>query len=139
MSTHLGLFYSWRLENCVHCTFIFTISVLFLKSFFSSSSCRAARTDILHPLLPLLPIVHRFWQVLRVTSRILTELLYVRAGRPAFARPCEGVHTCTSFMSSFLLRLTMRFSVMGGRWPYSCCFVGHYLQDLFNIARSILV
>ena len=28
---------------------------------------------------------------------------------------------------------------MGGRWPYSCCFVGYCLQDLFNIARSILV
>ena len=27
--------------------------------------------------------------------------------------------------------------VMGGRWPYNCCFVGCCLQDLFNIARSI--
>ena len=43
----------------------------------SSSSCRAPTTDILDPLLPLLPIVHRFWQVFRATSRILTELLYV--------------------------------------------------------------
>ena len=29
--------------------------------------------------------------------------------------------------------------VVGGWWPYSCCFVGCYLQDLFNIARSLLV
>ena len=28
---------------------------------------------------------------------------------------------------------------MGDRWPYSCCFVGCCFQDLFNIARSILV
>ena len=28
---------------------------------------------------------------------------------------------------------------MGGRWPYSCCFVGCCFQDLFNITRSILV
>ena len=28
---------------------------------------------------------------------------------------------------------------MGGRWPYSCCFVGCCFQDLFNTARSILV
>ena len=28
--------------------------------------------------------------------------------------------------------------VMGGRWPYSCCFVGCCLQNLFSIARSIL-
>ena len=33
--------------------------------------------DIPDSLSPLLPIIHRFWQILRVTSRILTELLYV--------------------------------------------------------------
>ena len=38
-----------------------------------------------------------------------------------------------------LVRLTLIVFVMGGRWPYSCCFVGCYLQDLFNIAHSILV
>ena len=43
----------------------------------SSSSCRAVNTDIPDPLSPLLPIVHRLWQVIRVTSRILTELLNV--------------------------------------------------------------
>ena len=42
-----------------------------------SSSCRAVSTDIPDPLSPLLPIVHRLWQVFRATSRILTELLYV--------------------------------------------------------------
>ena len=41
------------------------------------SSCHAASTAIPDPLLPLLPIVHRLWQVFRTTSRILTELLYV--------------------------------------------------------------
>ena len=40
--------------------------------FSSSSSCRAASTDILDPLSPLLPVVHRLWQVFRATSRILT-------------------------------------------------------------------
>ena len=29
--------------------------------------------------------------------------------------------------------------MMGGKWTYSCCFVGRDLQDLFNIVRSILV
>ena len=38
----------------------------------SSSSCHATSTDILDPLSPLLPIVHRLWQVFRATSRILT-------------------------------------------------------------------
>ena len=43
----------------------------------SSSQCRTASTDIPDPLSPLLPIVHRFWQVFRTTSRILTQLLCV--------------------------------------------------------------
>ena len=38
-----------------------------------------------------------------------------------------------------LVRLTLIVFVMGGRWPYSCYFVGCCLQDLFNIAQSILV
>ena len=29
--------------------------------------------------------------------------------------------------------------VMGGWWPHSCCFGGCCFQELFNIARSILV
>ena len=74
--------------------------------------------------------------------------MYVRAGRPAFAWPCVGVHKSTSFMSSSLLlqqcpaclvRLTWIVFVMGGRWPYSWCLVGCCRQDLFKISRSILV
>ena len=74
--------------------------------------------------------------------------MYVRAGRPAFAWPYAGVHRSTSLMSSSLLlqqcpvclvRLTCIVFVMGGRWPYSWWFVGCCCQDLFNIARSILV
>ena len=38
----------------------------------SSSSCRAASTDIPDPLSPRLPIIHRLWQVFSVTSRIIT-------------------------------------------------------------------
>ena len=74
--------------------------------------------------------------------------MYVRAGRPAFARPYVGVHWSTSLMSSSLLlqqcpaclvRLTWIVFVMGGRWPYSWCLVGCCRQDLFTFARSILV
>ena len=59
--------------------------------------------------------------------------MYVRAGRPAFARPYVGVHWSTSLMSSSLLpqqcpaclvRLIWIVFVMGGWWPYSWCFVG---------------
>ena len=73
--------------------------------------------------------------------------MYVRAGRHAFARPCVGVHRCTSLMSSSLLlqqcpaclvRLTWIVFVIGGRWPYSWCLVGCCRQDLFKIARSYI-
>ena len=73
--------------------------------------------------------------------------VYVRAGRPAFARPCVGIHKSTSLMSSSLLlqqcpaclvRLTWIVFVIGGRWPYSWCLVGCCCQDLFRIARSTL-
>ena len=74
--------------------------------------------------------------------------MYVRAGCLAFARPCVGVHKSTSLMSSSLLlqqcpaclvRLTWIVFVIGGRWLYSWCLVGYCRQDLFKIARSILV
>ena len=73
----------------------------------------------------------------------------VLAGRPTFARPCEGVHKSRSLMSSSLLlqqcpaclvRLIWIVFVMGGSmWPYICYFVGCCLHDLYNIAHIILV
>ena len=74
--------------------------------------------------------------------------MYVRAGRPGFARPYVGVQRRTSLMNSSLLlqqcpaclvRLTRIVFVMGGRWPYSWYLVACCLQDLFNITRNILV
>ena len=74
--------------------------------------------------------------------------MYVRDGRPAFSRLYVGVYRSTPLMSSSLLlqqchaclvRLTWIVFVMGGRWPYSWCLVGCCRQDLFNIARNILV
>ena len=78
----------------------------------------------------------------------LSCCMYVRAGRPAFVQPYEGVLRRTSLMSSSLLlqqcpaclvRLTLIVFVMGGRWLYSWGFLGCCLLDLFKIARSILV
>ena len=74
--------------------------------------------------------------------------MYVRAGCPALAWPYAGVHRSTSLMSSSLLlqqcpaslvRLTCIVFVTGSKWPYNWCLVGCCRQDLFNIARSILV
>ena len=64
--------------------------------------------------------------------------MFVLAGRPTFPRPYVGVHRSTSFMSSslllqqcpaYLVCLTRIVFVMGGRWPYSWCFVGCCRQD----------
>ena len=74
--------------------------------------------------------------------------MLVLAGRPTFARLCEEVYRSTSLMNSSLLlqqfpaclvRLTSIVFMMGGRWQYSCCFVGCCLQELFCLARCILV
>ena len=37
--------------------------------------------------------------------------MYVRAGRPTFARPCVGVHKSTSLMSSSLLLSKCMYSM----------------------------
>ena len=103
---------------------------LILSRHFSPSFIASGRSSGLHP----------------VSSH--SCCIYVRAGRPAFARPYVGVHRSTSLMSSSLLlqqcpaclvRLRWIVFLMGGRWPYSWCLVGCYCQDLFNIARNILV
>ena len=103
---------------------------LILTRHFSLSLIASGRSSGLHP----------------VSS--LSCCMYVRAGRPAFARPYVGVHRSTSLMSSSLLlqqcpaclvRLTWIVFVMGGKWPYSWCLVGCCCQELFNIARNILV
>ena len=73
--------------------------------------------------------------------------MYVRAGRPAFARPYVGVHRSTSFMSSSLLlqkcpaclvRLTWIVFMMGGWWPYSWYFAGCCRQDVFILLATFL-
>ena len=72
----------------------------------------------------------------------------VQAGHPAFDWPYAGVHRSTSLTISSLLlqqcpdclvRLPCIVFVIGGRWPYSWRRVGCCCQDLFNIARNILV
>ena len=101
-----------------------------LSRYFSLSFIASGRSSGLHPVSP-----H-------------SCCMYVHAGRPAFAWPYAGVHRSTSLMSSslllqqcpaYLVRLTCIVFVMGGKWPYSWCLVGCCRQDLFSIARNILV
>ena len=97
---------------------------------FSLSFIASGRSSGLHPVSS-----HSCW-------------IFFRAGRPALAHSYVGVHRSTSLMSLSLLlqqcpaclaRLTWILFVMEGRWLYSWCFVGCCRQDLFNIARNILV
>ena len=133
---------SWLLEVCLNtvylsyslCTYHHVVLVawisLTLSRHFSLSFIAPGRSSGLYPISS-----HSCW-------------MYVRAGRPAFARPYVGVHKSTSLMSLSLLlqqcpaclvRLTWIVFVIGGRWPYSWCLVGCCHQDLFKIACSILV
>ena len=102
---------------------------LTLSCHFSLSFIASGRSSGLHP----------------VSSH--SYCMYVRAGCPALARPYVGVHRSTSLMSSSLLLqqcpaclacLTWIVFIIGGRWPYSWCFVGCGRQDLFNTARNVL-
>ena len=116
----------------------------------SSSSSRVAGTDFPDSILPVIPIIHRSRQVFKSTSCVHTESCYryFLLGRPTLARPCEKVHRRTSLMilslflqqsPTYLVRLTWMVLEIGGRWPYSYCFVGCWFEDLFNTARNILV
>ena len=119
-------------QSCTYHHHVVTLAriSLTLSRHFSQSFIASGRSSGLHPVSS-----HSCW-------------MYVHASRPDFARPYVGVHRSTSLMSSSLLlqqcpaclvRLTCIVFVMGGRWPYSWCLVGCCRQDLFNIARSILV
>ena len=75
----------------------------------SSSSCRAASTDIPdHLSLSFIAISSELHPV-SSQSCCMYVCMYVRAGRPAFARPYVGVHRSPSLTSSSpLLQLNRR-------------------------------
>ena len=133
-------------------------------SFFDSISFSSHISQLPHPhhhhILPLARIsltLSRHFSLSFIASNRSSGLhpvsshsccMYVRAGRPAFARPYAGVYRSTSLISSSLLlqqcpaclvHLIWIVFEMGGRWPYSWCLVGCCRQDLFNIACNILV
>ena len=116
----------------------------------SSSSRRAASMDIPDPLS--LHISLSFIAFGRSSGEHPVSshscCMNVRAGRPAFDWPYAGVHRSTSLTISSLLlqqcpaclvRRACIVFVIGRRWPYSWRRVGCCYQDLFNIARNILV
>ena len=103
-----------------------------------SSSSSSRSTDIPDPLSPPLPIIHCFRQVFRTTSRIGTKLPYVGSywssclSLSMWRSPQEYITyklvPTSPAVSSCLVRLTLIVFVMGGRWPYSCCFLRYCLH-----------
>ena len=72
----------------------------------------------------------------------------VLSGWSTLTCPCAGVHKKMFLMSSSLLLqqcpaclvcLTWVVCKMGGKWPYSFCFVGRCFQDFFRTMCSTLV
>ena len=144
--THTHTHTHTRTHTRTH-TYIY-IYIYFYKSSSSSSCCAPARISL---------TLSRYFSLSFIASGRSSGLhtassyrccMYVRAGCHDFSRAYVGFHRSTSLMSSSLLlrqcpaclvRLTWIVFVMGGWWPYSWCFVGCRILDLFNIARSILV
>ena len=151
------IFHSWFISVClfvwvlwhINLCRLFNAKSILYKS--SSSSCLSAGTDLPEPLSPPVSIVHCSWKVFKATSCIDTELLYIGSRWSSslcssmwkgftgvyhlWVRPYFSSQQC----SACLVHLTLIVFVMGGRWPYRSCFVGCLLQDLFNVARNILV
>ena len=50
-----------------------------------------------------------------------------------------GICLCFSISTLQVLFVLLEKFEMGGRWPYSCCFVESCFQDLLKTACSILV
>ena len=66
---------------------------------------------------------------------------------PAPVGHFRGIHRKTSWMclylllfrwSPYLVHPTWTFCEMGGKRPYSCCFIGRYSRYLFRTLRHIL-
>ena len=77
--------------------------------------------------------------LLSITSGRSSRLRSFLVDHPTFVRPCEGVHWKSLIMtSSLLLQLCPACFVnliwiildIGGRWPYSCCFVRSFFYSI---------
>ena len=90
-----------------------------------SSSCRAARTDLPDALSPSVSIVHHSREIFHAIFCIGTELFYIGSSWSCM---------CSSLLlqqcPACLVCLTWTLFMMGGKWPYTCCFIGCSFQNL---------
>ena len=100
-------------------------------------SLRAAKPSVYKLVLTLLAYCLQLTQAVCA----LVILLFNVHILPMFFRLFTQAHLLIdgSVVGQYITRLNLIVFVKVGRWPYISCFVGCYLQDLFNIACSILV
>ena len=98
---------------------------------------------VLRAQIPLTLSCHLFLYVIALIKSSLQHSTKCFTGFSTLVYPCVGVHLRMSLMSLSLLHLQCptcliwMVCVMGGKWPYSCCFVGCCFQELFKIACNI--
>ena len=96
-----------------------------------------------HPYYPSLPGLPD--DVLCPYRAIVGKFFLISQDRHVHMKGYNGEHylwvrLCfSSSVLHILFDLFLWFYGWRGKWPYSCCFGGCCFQDLFNIARSILV
>ena len=99
---------------------------------------------------PSVPIIHRSRQVFQTTSCVRTELLLVSSrrsfntGTSMYLGPWKNVtyeFTFDSHCPACLVCLTWMILEMGGKWSYSCSFVGCCLFSMNSdrVHNSLLV
>ena len=95
---------------------------LTLSRHFSLSFIASGRSSGQHPVFS-----HSCW-------------IYVRAGRPAFARPCVGVHKSTSLMSSSLLLQQCPACLVRLTWIWNSNFSDKIKREFLQVvAVSVLM
>ena len=96
-----------------------------------------------HPSLPvgLLDYIPCPYRAVVDKCLLINKHLYVRVkGSIGEYRLCVHPYFSNSVPHVlFIVHLVWTVLEMGGKWPYSCCFVGYCFQNLFSMTCSILV
>ena len=129
MRTHAHTHIHTHTHTQIH---IHTQTYIYIYIYIYISLCRAASMDLPDSLSSPVSIVHRTREVFQATSCIGTELLYI--GSSWSSNLCLSVWRNLQENVTYEIILTSRIVscmsgssliifVMGGRWPYNCCFL----------------
>ena len=93
------------------------------------------------------PLDHQFWKFLKTIlylyrADVCKSSLVANAGVIWCSNLLRNIASLFLFLQQCpgcLLRFILIVFEMSGRWPYSCCFVGRCVQDMFKTQSSIFV